>query len=66
MKRKAIYLFLIICSLSLFSSAKQMGKGAEYDMNKEECVSKKARSCGPPDRAAAYEISPLRLFLLSI
>ncbi|MEI9807061.1 MAG: hypothetical protein WDO16_03800 [Bacteroidota bacterium] len=68
MKQKTIYIILIVCCLSLFSSAKQMGK--------EECVKKScckinelkaARERDAKKQAEkTYDLSPLQLFMFNI
>lgn len=68
MKRKIIYILLVACSLSLFSSAKQIGKGAEYNLNSDTCTKKTGIPCKDTgqDQPGSYGFSPMHFFLLTI
>ena len=68
MKQKTIYIILVVCCLSLFSSAKQLGKncvkngGCKYSKQKAAVKEATLRE----QAQDAYDISPLHHFLLSI
>lgn len=68
MKRKTIYILLVVCSLSLFSSAKQIGKGADYNLNSDTRTKKAGIPCKETrqDQPGAYGFSPMHFFLLAI
>jgi P pilus assembly chaperone PapD len=67
MKQKIFYIVVIVCCLSLFSSAKQAGKVCVKNTNCQ--LSKKKMENAVQDKnkgQAEFDLSPLRLFLLSI
>jgi len=68
MKQKTIYIILVVCCLSLFSSAKQYGKTCVKDpcckYSKQKAAAKEAALREQAQKA--YDISPLHHFLLSI
>jgi hypothetical protein len=64
MKRKTFYIIMVICCLSLFSSAKQVCKGSDINVSasKKEVMKQSEKSRQLP----AYDLSPIKLFLFRI
>jgi hypothetical protein len=67
MKQKMIYIFLFICCLGFFSSAKQNEKNCKndcpYQLNKQKC-SKQIQTA--VDKETVTDISPFSLFMFNI
>jgi len=57
MKPKTFYILMIVCGLSLFSSAKQSGK---YCDNKT-CCNYNKQKCSKQAKQADFELRPLQL-----
>jgi hypothetical protein len=68
MKKKTLYIFLVICCFSLFSSAEQMMKGQDINtccsMNKNNDAGKPAET--KKTVRTEFELSPFRFFLSDI
>jgi hypothetical protein len=68
MKQKTIYIIVVVCCLSLFSSAKQAGKKEcpqkiSCKLNKQK-LEEEARA--KEKAKASYDLSSLQLFMFSI
>jgi len=69
MKQKTIYILVIVCCLSLFSSAKQAGKKecpqkGCCQFSKQKLAEKEAQAKEKAKKS--YDLSPLQLFMFSI
>ncbi len=68
MKKKTVYIFLVICCFGLFSSAKQIMKGQDINtccsMNKNNDDAKPAEA--KKTVRTEFELSPLKFFLSDI
>ena len=65
MTKKIFYLMVLLCSLSLFSSAKQVGIGCikEYKACKGQCTQKKPAKSR---KVITANIRPLHFYLFNI
>jgi hypothetical protein len=67
MKQKTIYIIMIVCCLSLYSSAKQAGKGEcpnACKLIRQKLAEKEAQA--KEEAKKSYDLSPLQLFMFSI
>lgn len=65
MKRKSIYLLLLICSLSLISFARQQGC-ADNCTVKTTATQAKNSEADTEDARAGYDLSPVGFFVLNM
>ncbi|PZR22924.1 MAG: hypothetical protein DI535_25135 [Citrobacter freundii] len=65
MKRKSIYLLLLICSLSLISSARQQGC-ADSSTVKTTATQAKNSEADTEETRAGYDLSPVGFFVLNM
>ncbi|MEP7373244.1 MAG: hypothetical protein ABI675_07600 [Chitinophagaceae bacterium] len=65
MTKKIIYMMVLICGLSLFSSAKQLGIGCikEYQESKNNCTKKKTSGS---KKIITANIRPFHFYLFNI
>jgi len=67
MKRKTLYIFMIICGISLLASARQNGKKNEYKsccwLNKTACEEKIQSKTA---KTADVDLPPMRLLMFGI
>jgi hypothetical protein len=66
MKQKTIYIIVVVCCLSLFSSAKQAGtrECPKTCQIKQKLAEEEARA--KEEAKKSYDLSPLQLFMFSI
>jgi len=67
MKRKSFYLFLIICCISMISSARQRYSGTCTAKPTEEVVNTNAPAIEEPSKEkTGYDLSPVGFFVLNM